>query len=492
MKTCKLVAILLTAVLFLSSCGIIIINDGEKETTAPTVTTETPPETYIPPEYPVVADDRKEKAKERLNALPEADLDGLGIIIAAENESGSFFSDETGIYVDAVKYRNSLVSDKYNTSIVTLYKNATQIHTDIRNSKTSGHYFADFTVVAGNILGAYNSAGFIISLQALPYTDFTRDCYNRQAMEQLSVGSVIYGAVGALTETPEQLGCVYINKTALSSLGGTLDYRKVYDGEFTWDMLFEYQALADGDINAFVSTSDNGTLGLYSYMGAGRTFLSVSDGVLFPDFINDTTRQIIKNVRQLGYVRTYTVNTTVTETDEEGNPVESSVKLSGFPIFEKGYAISAFGLLGDMTSLKNAGFDWEVLPYPKLEGQEEYYSSTPTAAPVVTLLASSPNIDACGYVLQALSEVSYGYVQNEFVRYAMKNCSTGVYTPDMIDLVLENPVYDFCYMFGNTHAAIKNGTYSVLINAVNSPKDLSTFFTNKLKNELNKIIASYS
>ena len=492
MKNIKLISLLLAMILFLSSCGIIIINNKDATETVPPVTTETPPETYIPPEYPIVADDRKEKAKVRLDALPEADLDGLGMIIAAENESGSFFSDETGIYVDAVKYRNSLVSDKYNTSIVTLYKNATQIHTDIRNSKTSGHYFADFTVVAANILGAYNSAGFIVSLQALPYTDFSVDCYNQQAMGQLSVGNVIYGAVGALTETPEQLGCFYINKTALSALGAELDYRRIYDGEFTWDMLFEYQALADGDIKQFATSSDNGTVGLYSFMGVGRTFLTSEDGALTPTFINDVTRTVIRNAKQLNLVRTNTVNTVVTETDEDGNTVEKTVKLSGFSVFAGGYALTAQGTLGDMSYLKNAGFDFEVLPFPKLEGQEEYYSSTPVTAPVVTFLATSPNIDAGGYVLQALSEVSYGYVQNEFTVNAMKTVTTGVYTPDMIDLILENPVYDFCYMFGNSHAGLKNGTYSVLVNAIGSAKDISSFYTNKIKNELSKVLAAYN
>ena len=491
MKNIKLISLLLATAIFLSSCGIIIINNGEKEETTPPVTTETPPETYIPPEYPIVADDRREKARERVNGLPNVDLDGLGVIIAAENESGSFFSDETGIYVDAVGYRNALVCDKYNVSIVTLYKNATQIHTDIRNSKSSGHYFADFTVVAANILGAYNSAGFIISLQALPYTDFTVDCFNQQAMEQLSVGGVIYGAVGALTETPEQLGCFYINKTALSSLGAELDYRSIYDGEFTWDMLFGYQALADGEVKAFSTSLDNSTVGLYTFMGTGKTFLSANGGILSVDFLNDTTRTVIRNAKQLNYIRTNTVNTVVTETDGEGNPVEKNVKLSGFAIFSSGYALTAQGTLGDMSALKNAGFEWEVLPYPLLEGQSEYYSTTPTSAPVITFLATSPNIDGCGYVLQALSEASYGYVQNEFTVNAMRSYTTGVYTPDMIDLILENPVYDFCYMFGNSNAAIKNGTYSVLMNAINSPKDISTFYTNKIKNDLIKALSSY-
>ena len=62
----------------------------------------------------------------------------------------------------------------------------------------------------------------------------------------------------------------------------------------------------------------------------------------------------------------------------------------------------------------------------------------------------------------------------------------------MIDLILENPVYDFCYMFGNSHAGLKNGTYSVLVNAIGSAKDISSFYTNKIKNELSKVLAAYN
>ena len=60
MKNIKLISLLLAMILFLSSCGIIIINNGDGNETVPPVTTETPPETYFPPEYPIVADDRKE------------------------------------------------------------------------------------------------------------------------------------------------------------------------------------------------------------------------------------------------------------------------------------------------------------------------------------------------------------------------------------------------------------------------------------------------
>jgi hypothetical protein len=46
-------------------------------------------------------------------------------------------------------------------------------------------------------------------------------------------------------------------------------------------------------------------------------------------------------------------------------------------------------------------------------------------------------------------------------------------------------------MFGNTHAAVKNGTYSVYLNAITSNKDIGQLFTAKLSNELEKVLSSY-
>ncbi len=493
MKTIKIIAILMAALLSLSSCGVIIINGGKETETGEIITTTPETEiTYIPPEYPVAPDvDYEKLASERVSALPDADLNGLGVIIAAENEGGDVFNDEAGAYVNSVNYRNNLVSQKYDTKIITLYKNAVDIHTDIRVAKMSGDYFADFVVIGGVYLGSYDSAKYIINMKALPYTDYSKPHYNQSAIDQLSMGNVIYGVVGSATEAPNQFGCLYFNKTLAKKYGIELDYKEIYETEFTWDKYFEYLNLVDEDGISFVSSFDDSSLALSSYMGAGATFLKKTDGYFVPDFVNDRSRTVITNVKNLISKRTSSVDKTVITKDDNGEDVETVVKIKGFNIFGTGEALSAFGTVGNMHSLKNAGFSWEILPIPLLEGQESYAASTPTTAPIISFLASSPNIDTCGYILEGLFVASHGYMKEQYTKEAMRSCMSGIYTPDMLDLVFENPIYDFSYAFSRTSNNLVAGTYNVFLSAFNGNKDISEYYTKKIKNNLVNYLDSF-
>ena len=488
MKTTKIIAVLLSAMLILSSCGIIIINNG-RGNDADNVEGDI---TYIPPEYPIISEvDYEKTASDRVNALPEADLDGKAFVIVAEKESGDIFNDETGAYVDSVNYRNSLVTSKYDAKLLTVYKNAADIHSDIRIAKKNGYFFADLAVLGANYLGSYNSQGYVMNMKILTHTDYTNPYYNQEGIDQLTVGSVIYGVVGSATETPDQFGCLYFNKTLAEKYGITLDYKEIYENEFTWDVYFRYLNAIDEDGISFVSSYDDSSIALSSYMGANKTFLSKENGYFVQDYINDTTRTILSNVKSLISKCTSSINKTVITQNANGANVESVVKLSGFDIFASGDALSAFGTVGNMTSIQNAGFSWEILPIPLIDGQEQYASSTPTTAPVLSILSISPNIDTCGYIVEGLFASSQGYLKGKYVGYAMKHYTTGVYTPDMLELVFENPVYDFVHAFSSTSDALKAGTSSVFLKALTGKNDISTYYTSKINTNLKKFLDSF-
>ena len=476
--------------LVLSSCGIFAVNhdrlsNGNEGGSDDEIT-------YIPPEYPIISEtDYEKKASERVNALPDANLNGQGIVIAVEKETGDIFNDEAGMYVDAVNYRNSLVSSKYNVNLITIQKNAIDIHTDIRIAKMNGDYFADIAVLGANYLGAYNSLGYIINMNGLSNVDYTKPYYNQEGIDQLSVGNIIYGVVGSATETPDQYGCLYFNKTLAEKYGITLDYRQIYDNGFTWDAYFEYLNAVDEDGIAFVSSYDDSSIALCSYMGANKTFLSKENGYFVQDYINDTTRTILSNVKSLLSKRTSSINKTVITQNASGANVESVVKLSGFDVFVSGDALTAFGNVGNMTSLQNAGFSWEILPIPLIDGQERYASSTPATVPILSVLSSSPNISVCGYIVEGFFAVSEDYFKGVFIKNAMKHYTTGIYTPDMLELVFENPVYDFVYAFSSASDALKAGTSSVFLKALTGKNDISTYYTSKIKTNLEKFLNSF-
>lgn len=476
MKKSNLLILLLTVSIFLSSCGIIIINkeDDGKEASSSETSQEI---TYIPPEYPTLEmPNYEDEAKSRLEALPDQDLDGLTVMIAAMNEIGDIFNDTEGGYVSAVLKRNSMIADKYDALIVTDYQPSETLTEKVRSANKSGDFYADFAVIRSSDIGSYYSSSYLQNLRSLTYYDFDKDYFNAQAMDQLTLNGVIYGAVGSMTESPESYGCLYFNKTLGKALGVSVDYSSVLDYSFTWDKLLTQLNSIDTEKALISASYDAQTLSSLSLLSSGQTYLSRNEsGDLASSFNNADTRTLVSKLKSVMEKKADTLN--VISSDN------STVTLSGLDIFVKGQSLYSFGLLSDMATIANCGFDWEVIPIPKLTEDGKYYSAASFTAPVLTMLKSSPNIETNGYILQALGAASYKHLQSAYVKHAMASYVSGIYTADMLDIIIENSIYDHAHMFGPSYSALRNGTYVTLNNAVMNNSSLN-YYVNRTKNKL--------
>lgn len=481
MKKSNLLILLLTVSIFLSSCGIIIINkeDDGKEASSSEISQEI---TYIPPEYPTLEmPNYEDEAKSRLEALPDQDLDGLTVMIAAMNEIGDIFNDTEGGYVSAVLKRNSMIADKYDALIVTDYQPSETLTEKVRSANKSGDFYADFAVIRSSDVGSYYYSSYLQNLRALTYNDFEAEYFNAQAMDQLTLNGIIYGAVGSMTESPDSYGCLYFNKTLGKTLGVSVDYSSVLDYSFTWDKLLTQLNSIDTEKALISASYDAQTLSSLSLLSSGQTYLSRNEsGDLASSFNNADTRTLVSKLKSIMKIKSDKVKF---EVPADGDNKEQTVNLSGLDIFVKGQSLYSFGLLSDMATIANCGFDWEVIPIPKLTEDGKYYSAASFTAPVLTMLKSSPNIETNGYILQALGAASYKHLQSAYVKHAMASYVSGIYTADMLDIIIENSIYDHAHMFGPSYSALRNGTYVTLNNAVMNNSSLN-YYVNRTKNKL--------
>lgn len=496
MKRMKLLSLFLSLLLVLTSCGIVIINDGKNDPDGEgSLTSPNTVGTYLPPEYPLATEtDGEAVALATLQTLPNYDFDGLSVFFAVAKEIGDVFNDESGIYVDAVTRRNQLVNEKYNTQLLITYRTAEELASEVGASDWSGEFYADFVVLRNGDLGAYAVSGRLRNLKALTHVDFSAPYYNATAMEQLTVGDVVYGAVGNATEQVEHYTCIYYNIDLGKELSLSLPYDAIYDGSFTWETLLTEMRKTPTETPIFASSMDDGLLSVYSYLGTSRTFL-VPDGnkSLTTGYVTGQTEQLIAMLKLLLPLRsnkvTYEITVPATTGSEE---TIETVTAEGFDIFLKGRSLYAFGTVADMAKLKNAGFHWEILPFPKLNEEDGYASGVAYEAPILAVLDTSPNIDTIGYILEAIQAASYGYIAEAFDTDATKNCITGIHTLDMLDLIRENPIYDFSRMFGyHVDAALRQGTYEAYTEAVNGGSTLDYYASRKanaLKNYLNGLL----
>ena len=483
MKALKLLSLLL-ALSLLTSCGLIIINDG-KEGAVTTVEEIT----YVPNDYDTKPlPNYEDEAKALLDELPDMDLNGHTVIIATDSGNSSIWDDVEGPYVSAVLKRNSLIADKYNVVVSSNKTTTADLYQKVKNSYLSGSYYADFASIKSSELGAYYASGSIQNYKVLTYGDFSAPYFNGEAIDQLTLNSVIYGVVGSMTESPESYACLYFNKTLGNELGISIDYTSVYNREFTWDKLLTQMASANTD-NAILSAScDNQTISQTALLSAGQRYLSRNgNGDLVSSFNTDISKTVISNLKKLLPYRTDKLTVTNTVTGEDGTEKTEKTVLTGLDIFIKGKSLYAIGRVSDMTRIANCGFEWEILPIPLLSEGGEYIAAATDTAPVLVLLRSSKSIEQNGYVLQALGAASYKHVQVSYIKYAMDHCFSSYYSFDMLELLIESPIYDHATMFGKNYSQLRNGTYVTFHNAVKGGNSLS-YYINKTKSELQKYL----
>ncbi len=495
MKAFRLAVCLLAAVLLLSSCGIIVINRGE-ETKPVTTGTETdfPPltDTYDSKDYPLVSEtDGEAASRDRLDALPTVDLDGLTVFFTVSQETAAVFDEEDDLYRTAVLKRNDMVNKKYNVQIITARMNAAALLDGVAKADKAGDFFSDFAVIRSGDLAGYLTGEYLLNLKSLPFADYSASYYNQAAMEQMTVGGVIYGAAGDATEQIETYGCLYFNKTLAKELGMACPYDAVYDGSFTWESFLASLTVLNDETVRFVSICDDETTAALSFVSSGGHFLAAnSKKQLRLACETDEAEAMIDYLKALFAMDTKSISVTVTPpagTGDETSATAETEELTGFGIFEAGKALYAFGAVGQMESLENAGFVWEVLPMPKMSEEQSYHTPMTADAPIIVALASSQNLDTMGYMLQAVNAASCGYLTHEFYTDAMQRLITGVNTLDMLDIIRENPTYDIAFMLGEDVKAVRTGTYGAFLEAIEGKKSLSSYLDKK-ESGLNKYL----
>ena len=484
MKAIKLLSLLLVMSL-LTSCGLIVVNDGKGGTVSDT----TAEEVYKPNDYDTKPiPNYEDEAKELLNDLPNVDFGGHTVVIASDESNSAIWDDVEGPYVSAVLKRNSLIADKYNTVVSSSKTTTNALRERIKTAHLTGSFYADFASVKGSDLGSYYSSGYIQNYKALTYYDFSAPYFNEAAIDQLTLNGVIYGVVGSMTEAPESYGCLFFNKTLGKEIGVNIHYTSVYEHNFTWDKLFAQISSADTDSAILTASYDNQTLSRTVLLTAGQTFLSRnSKGDLVSNFNTDISKTVIANLKKLLPYRTSKMTVTETVTGDDGSEKTVKTTLTDLDIFIKGKSLYSIGTVSDMEKIANCGFEWEILPIPLMSEGGPYNAAATGSAPILVMLKSSKSIEQNGYILQALGAASYKHIQIAYIKYAMQNYASSYYTFDMLELLIENPLYDHATMFGNNYSQLRNGTYVTFHNAVANKNSLS-YYINKSKNDLQKYL----
>ncbi len=479
-KTARLLLLPLLLVL-LNACAFIRINNpgtptGTDATTSESESTQNGTQNTPPSADKETPKDPEQDGRNALSLLRTRDLDASTLLIAITDTSLAFAQDSgrlrnESIYAERME-RIKWVEEKYNVRIVFFTYTEDGLYTEIEKAQaTDAQYVADYYAIPPSLVGKFKASGFLSDLRSLPFTDYTQPYFDSRAMEALSAGHSIYGAVGDFTKAYDGLDAVYFNK----DLTEHDLYAAVENGTWTWELYFTYAKEATDTENGI--SGDN--LGLLP-LSEAETRMWGASGIHPIKTQLDTAPTLntapeipgaLQRMADLLYTNVYKKTTTLPYASGEGND-------GGKARFANGTSLYYHGSLSQMYPWSDISVNWGILPLPKLDETQPDYANYAHDSTVFCVPSTTVESDKSGLVLQALFAASYHAYEDTYLSDALTYHIRDGKTADMLDIIVSSASYDFSAMFAGGYEEISSATVGALHGAVTTKNDAHTLFAN--------------
>lgn len=426
-----------------------------------TIETSSPPDLQLPsdtlPDGTVIAPsvDYSALAAEKLAVLPEEDMNEASFLLATVRKelfSPSFDEDEaTGNRIDtALLLRNQAVEEKYNVHLIAVAHAESTILDSISSAVKTNLYFADLIELPYSTVGALADGSLTVNMNSLPFTDYTADYFDQQAIAQCSAGYYTYAIVGNANLHAAQNYCLYFNADLLSVDADTL-YKAMYAGTWTWERLF---ALLDGKESAIIlpSEMDAGELTLAS----GLVNLLESAYGALPAAAEDRS--------------------TVQAAAEIASQLLSVRSVGTVSDFLSGQSPFYVGLASEHDSCAPCTFSWGILPLPKISTEQTEYGTLGSYQTVFTAISSMSSPERTGMILQALNAASVGQTVAALTEDALRDSVRCADAATALGIAVRRCNYDLGYMFSERYTSIRRASVEAYGKAIAGEADFSSLY----------------
>ena len=439
MRTCKLLVLLLALVLCIcvfASCG------GEKE---PSGTNDSG-----------VATESGSEAEEKLGVPETADYGGetFNILTAGNVAYEDFkFVEESSLQLDNAQYkRKALVEQNYNVKISQTAKKAyssgggpgfMQISTDVN----AGDCNFDLALIAGYDVSVLAYSNFLYDLNSVPGIDLTKSWWDQKANDSLSVNGVMFFTTGEITVSDNDAAFVIMfNKELLSAYELEDPYQLVYDGEWTLDKFGELCKTVTEDLNQDGVMNQNDRFGLLvwddSVLGivnaAGQQCCTIAEnGTIELTLYNETTLSALEKYFSIAYDTQYAYT------------YQRAIS-SATPMWQNDQALFWTTWMGAIPGFREMESDFGLLPYPKLDAQQDSYYTTvaPYNSQFICVPLIQNDIERTGVITEALAYYGKQIVTPAYYDVNLIGQSTrDEESADMLDIIFDSLVFDIGYYY---------------------------------------------
>ncbi len=386
-----------------------------------------------------------------ISDLPaQADLDGFDFHILARvsNNDHSYAEswtshdmdceEQTGELIDdAVFGRNLIIEDTYNCNIHATY--AANVGSDLKKLVSAGDDTYSISSPSTGDAATLASAGYLYNLYNVPNINLSKKYWDMGLVSGLTINGKLYFATGDIMIMDNDATWVlYFNKTMLGDYNLTSPYEYVRKDTWTMDAFYAMTSGVSDDIDGdgkFTKTdryglvSHNGGFSNFQYFG-NQPVISAVDGIYEITYNNESMYKLVEL------------------TNKVVNNKETTFNIAdwydGVVIFSESRGLFYLEVLDKFRHLRGADIDFGVVPAPKLDENQEYYTTVIDGiASLVVIPSANSSLEETGMILEAMAA---GSVNTLTDAYYDKNL-TGKFMRDddsaeMLDIILAHRIYD--------------------------------------------------
>ena len=358
---------------------------------------------------------------------------------------------------DAIFDRNAAVEDRYDIVINPISIPNVSFETDflqpIKNSIQAGDDTYQLAAGMEYWLAANSAYGDFLDWYQIPDVDLTADWWDGNFAKTASYNGSTYIMTGSLSLSHlYSSSCVFFDQNMINSRienGSSEIFQKVWAGTWTLDVFYEY-------IQQF--TTENGdevwdekdTYGYATDVNTGVDSFIFCSEIALTERKNDgsisliaPTEKLINLTNKLNMIINTSGHTFVQEVGNKlGLDHHIGMMLVGKAAFTTSYLKKA-------SELRETEINYGILPYPKWdEAQKQYHSITMDFSTAFAVPRTVKDQEFVGAVLEAMAYYSYHYVREALYDSVLKfRDSKDADSSKCIDIILENPQYDFAYIY---------------------------------------------
>lgn len=350
---------------------------------------------------------------------------------------------------DAVFQRNTVIEKQLDIKIAeTKDTNCSGI---VRSSVAAGD--SQYDVVMPYMNNTINLAleGSLLDLREIPYLDLEKPWWDSRANKDLILKNRLFITTGDISILDNECTMVmFFNKEIISQHGLESPYELVYENKWTIDKVAEMSSNLTHDQNGDgkmttaddrwgISIAHNAPVSFF--FGTGERIVQAdANGELQVMMGSERAFDVFDKIARLCYSEeALSMHTT----DNAGFDAVSAS-------FNQGNILFVTFALVDINSLRDAEFEFGILPYPLFdENQQEYNNLISTGLVSSTSIPiSCDNIELAGVTLEAMAYYSTTTLTPAYYDNALKTRYVrDEESQDMLDIIFATRVYDLGFIF---------------------------------------------